>query len=411
MKVLHAIHTFPGESYGGTETYLLALARGQARRGMEPVILAGSGEVGERPGLGREEVSGVRVLRYRHPPGTHPSLEGADPAAARFLGEILAEERPSLLHVHHWFQLTSDLVRVARERGIPAVVTIHDFFPTCPLFFRLPDDRNFCPPETEPGVCAECLGRFARVKEEDVCSRHEAFRAELEAASALLAISRRERELLARFPFFRGISFLPAPLPFPGGPWKRGREGKRAGGKTRIPPLRLVTWGGLVRGKGLGTLFEACRRVRPRGSVAVHHYGRILDPEFQEELTALAQGFEARFMGTFREEDGAARFGGYDLAVFPSFFEETHGFVVDEALALGLPVAVSDRGAPPERVGTMGVVFPAGDADTLARILQGFLEDPGALEALRRGRRGPQPTLEEHMDFLEGVYAEAQGEE
>jgi len=357
--------------------------------------------------LEREEVSGVGVFRYRHGPGAHPSLEGADPEGARLFEEILSRERPGLLHVHHWFQLTSDLVRIARKRGVPAVVTVHDFFSTCPLFFRLADDKNFCPPETEPAVCAKCLGRFTEVGKEDVSRRHDAFRAELEAASALLAISRREKDLLERFPLFRGLHFLLAPLPFLGRPWNAGREGKGREEKKKIPPLRLVTWGGLVRGKGLGTLFDACRRVRPGGSLVVHHYGRILDGAFKEELSARARGFEARFMGTFREEEKAGLFHAYDLAVFPSFFEETHGFVVDEAMALGLPVVVSDRGAPPERVGTKGLVFPAGDARALAEILQGFLEDPDSLEVFRRGRPAPQPDLKEHMDLLDRVYEKA----
>ncbi|MGH7150679.1 MAG: hypothetical protein ACREIU_08280, partial [Planctomycetota bacterium] len=100
---------------------------------------------------------------------------------------------------------------------------------------------------------------------------------------------------------------------------------------------------------------------------------------------------------------------GYDLAVFPSFFLETHSFVVDEALDLGLPVLVSDRGAPRLRVGARGMVFPAGDARALRGILQGFLAEPPALERLRSGAPPPRVELEEHHAALREVYFQAAG--
>ena len=40
----------------------------------------------------------------------------------------VARERPDVLHVHQWIRLTSNLLEIADELGIPAVVTLHDLY-------------------------------------------------------------------------------------------------------------------------------------------------------------------------------------------------------------------------------------------------------------------------------------------
>jgi glycosyltransferase involved in cell wall biosynthesis len=67
-----------------------------------------------------------------------------------------------------------------------------------------------------------------------------------------------------------------------------------------------------------------------------------------------------------------------DLLVLPSL-HEAFGFVVNEAMLCGCPVAVSDRvGAKYDlvRQGETGCIFPAGDVDALAAVLRDVLSNP-----------------------------------
>jgi glycosyltransferase involved in cell wall biosynthesis len=139
--------------------------------------------------------------------------------------------------------------------------------------------------------------------------------------------------------------------------------------------------------------------------ISIDHFGRILDAAYAERVRQGARRVTLTLRGPFDTRDLASRFAAYDLMVFPSLFLETHGFAVDEAMALGLPVLVSDRGAPKERIGARGLTFPAGDAAALATILAGFLARPERLATLRRGPPGPRPTLAEHHELLTAVYA------
>jgi glycosyltransferase involved in cell wall biosynthesis len=65
-------------------------------------------------------------------------------------------------------------------------------------------------------------------------------------------------------------------------------------------------------------------------------------------------------------------FSAIDLFVCPSVWQEPFGLVAAEAMSGGIPLLVSDAGALPEVVGNdASVIFPAGDAQTLAqRILE-----------------------------------------
>ncbi len=406
MKVLHALHSFPPDSRGGIETYVLGLSRAQQRAGDEPIVLAGSDRGEANPPLREARVDGVRVLRLRPPPPGSRALDGLDPEARTLLEEVLRRERPDVLHLHHWHNLTSDAVEAAAGLGIPAVVSVHDLFSTCPLFFRLPDDANLCPADLPRETCVRCIGRFlapASTVEEGFRRRDARFRRELDLARAVLALSEPEREFLAAVPWLAGVPFRTVPLPPP--PLDVGRVEPT----PRDPAfdLRIVSWGGLVPGKGLHVLVEACEGLDRAERVSIDHHGRILDDAYRERLLAAARRARLRLHGSYEPEDSARLFSGYDLAVFPSFFLETHSFAVDEALELGLPVLVSDRGAPRLRVGARGVVFPAGDAGALRRILEGFLADPSRLVRLRSGAPVPAVRMEDHLAALREIYSRA----
>jgi len=95
------------------------------------------------------------------------------------------------------------------------------------------------------------------------------------------------------------------------------------------------------------------------------------------------------------------------VAVFPSRCEESYGLVVDEALARGVPVVVSDRGALPERVGEAGVVARAGDVAALSEALGALRADPDRLRELRARIPSRFPTIHDAAARYTGLYRRA----
>jgi glycosyltransferase involved in cell wall biosynthesis len=94
-----------------------------------------------------------------------------------------------------------------------------------------------------------------------------------------------------------------------------------------------------------------------------------LDAEMQAEARRL--GVDLKAMGFLNQTELGAAYAVADCLVLPSDSSETWGLVVNEALASGLPVAVSDEvGCAPDLVThDTGAVFPRGEVAALASAL------------------------------------------
>jgi glycosyltransferase involved in cell wall biosynthesis len=401
VRVLHLIHSFPPETRGGVEAHVEQVARVQMRRGRAVRVLAASEACPPDGELKREDHEGIAVSRF----AMETDLQRMTESTGRGLDAVrqaLDDEAPDLLHVHHLAPTGPGVVALAAERGIPSVVSLHDLFTVCPLFFRLRRDSELCAAEVPHETCVQCLSEETNLPAEAIApsllDRDRAMRADLERAAVLLAQSNGQAQYLRRVPLLDGleiecIGFPAAPEP------ESGPVG------LRLPdlPLRVATWGGLVRGKGLHTLVAAVRALPPE-TVELHHFGRVIDEGYAEQLRAEAGYVPLTFHGAYRPDALSEQLADIDLAVFPSLYLETYGLVTDEALRLGLPVIVPDRGAPRERLGARGVTYRVGDSADLATVLDRFVQRPERLLALRAGEPGPFVETEAYVDALDAVY-------
>ena len=157
MKILLIVHGFPPECTGGTESYVLALAK----------ELIGARSRGRgRHRIARRRARGPRrALRAR---GHQGPQDPPERALRRQLGQVATRPRssrrsigcspsfrPDLVHVHHWIRLSRHLVELFHDRGIPAVCTLHDLWTTCPIAFRV-RKGSFCELPAGAASCHDC---------------------------------------------------------------------------------------------------------------------------------------------------------------------------------------------------------------------------------------------------------------
>jgi len=315
-----------------------------------------------------------------------------------------------LAHLHHWSTLSSGVAR-ALARELPVAITLHDSFATCPRFFRVPvAPVERCPDPGDVEPCVLCVepqaGGLPRTTlRAMLTARASSFRAELEAAARVVAPSRAHAARLARLTglaparvavvrhgLSRPLSPAPAPPAWDG-----------------TGTLRVLHLGHRATVKGTADLVAALAALVPqrRARVELHLLGAEVEEGLDARLRAAADGLALRFHGDYRLEtlgQRLAELGGAHLAALPSRVEESYGLVVDEALALGLPVWVSDRGAPKERVGAAGRVLPAADAAAWTRAFDGLFDDPGRLAAERAAVPAHGRTAADAARELEALY-------
>ncbi len=174
---------------------------------------------------------------------------------------------------------------------------------------------------------------------------------------------------------------------------------------TPASPLRLGFIGTLAPHKGLHVAAAALAALPP-GRVRLDVWGEPREGAYADEVRLLARGAEIHFHPPFAEGELERVLGGLDLLIAPSLGLESYGLAVAEALAAGLPVLASDRGAFADRLAAGGgALFDPERPETCARCLLHAIDAPAALDTWRR-QIPEQVPFTRHAAQIEALYRE-----
>ena len=378
MRVLLLPHRFPPHGRGGVETWASGLAEGLSGLGATPIVATRDDrEGGGMPFAVREEttLSGVSVfwIRHRHTDARTWRDTWSDPRMEGALRTVFRVARPDVVHLGHADGFGVAPLRIAREMGVPLVVTLHDAKWFCGRGQMVTPGGHVCTQASEDR-CVRCLAgqlrrgplrggltRLAPAALRDAFGtkdantlledrgdpgllarrrwrvRQAALRTVLEGADALLSPSRFLGELAVRH------GAPQAQVLSNGGP-----------APTRAPlpsgPLRVGWFGVPSPTKGLDVLVEAVRGL-PNVHIEAHGVDAVPD----------APHVTAR--GTYAPEEVVERMAGVHVVAIPSTWPENQPLVALEARAAGRPLLASRIGGLPELVrdGVDGWLLPPGD--------------------------------------------------
>jgi glycosyltransferase involved in cell wall biosynthesis len=324
-------------------------------------------------------------------------------AAARRLREVLGalNRSDSVVHVHLYAAaLTSSVLHASLAAGFPTILTLHDYFITCPngAYFVFPTAQQ-CERHALSLSCLACncdsrkpmhkYWRFARTwlqgRLAKIPARITAYAAVSETCATL---ARRDLPKTARIEVVPNIVAVERGVPVD---VARNRA--------------LVFTGRLEDYKGPQLLAMAAARL----GVPVVFCGT---GPMEHELRRLCP--EATFTGWLTPERVLEELGRARAFVFPSVYRETFGLSAAEALARGVPVIASRGTAAEEFVlhGQNGLLFEHNSVDDLAKQLA-LLADDGMVrrlgsEAYRIYWEKPL-TTEAHIARLQELYASVRG--
>jgi len=157
----------------------------------------------------------------------------------------------------------------------------------------------------------------------------------------------------------------------------------------------------LVPRKDPMTLLRAFADMQHRSRAALVFMG---DGELRGELERFAREHDVpdvHFIGFVNQREIPSHYAMADIFVLPSLYEP-RGAVINEAMACGLPVVVTDRcGSIGDIVqeGDNALVYPAGDAAALQQCLDRLVGD----DSLRRQMGARSRAIIAEWDFSRGV--------
>lgn len=287
----------------------------------------------------------------------------------------LAVARPSRVEVNEAVTFP-DVGRVLRwslaqqRRGAHLRFNLHDFHAVCPSYTLMDAEDRFC---GIPGLaaCRRCLPAnplHTLGFDQHVSMLHwrSDWAAFLQEADEVVAFSASSEALLRRA--------------FPALPEDRVRIEPHA---PPAPALRAVRKAG----------------ARGDGDFVIAAVGHLSVAKGAAMVNALAHGAHARGLPlrfvvagtTDRPDPGVATTGafererlpdllerlGADACLLPSLIPETYSYLADELMQTGLPLAVFDVGAPPERVRRYpgGLVLPIEPGEALDAIMRDWVAD------------------------------------
>jgi glycosyltransferase involved in cell wall biosynthesis len=312
--------------------------------------------------------------------------------AVRKIAGLIDKVQPDLMHCHSvYHQITPSIISVAKSRGIPVVLTLHDFKPVCPAYLRLRAGRP----------CSLCLdGNFHQVLLNRCADGSIGASALLYAEAAIqrwLGSYEKVDRFLAPSQFMRDAAlhrFRSEQVVL----LYNGVDTAEIEVSTRDEGYVLYL-GRLSKEKGVETLLQA-HEAAGTWDLVVAGTGP-LERDLQMRYR------NARFVGRLSGLELKAAIDCASAIVVPSEWYENCPMSVLEAMAYGKPVVASRIGGIPELVvdGETGVLFAPGDADELRGHLSRLMEDP-SLRARMGGagriRAEKQFSVEKHnADLLE----------
>jgi glycosyltransferase involved in cell wall biosynthesis len=438
LSILYVVHGFPPDTWAGTEVYTLNLAREMSRRGHRVTILARA--PGDAPDFSvvPGEFEGLRVLRLVHRL-EHRSLRDTyeRPEVDRAFRAVLDAERPDLVHFMHLIHLSAGLVDAARERGLPTLITCHDFWSICARVQLIRPDGVRCEENMGSG-CFLCvkernLGRIEALKRLDsaarpllsavgqgdgvgklapaglrrrfegfldLADRHEAVLSAYRRADLRISPSRFLRQKLVDTAGFDPETFLYS---------DNGVRTESLRGFAKRPDpegrVRFGFVGSLVWYKGAEVMLRAMQRLQ--GTRAVLSVHGDFDPGRDPHHAALARlaGPNVSFRGRFDNAKLSGVYAEIDVLLVPSLWWENSPVTIHEAFLTGTPVVASGIGGMAEYVrdGIDGLHFAVGDDLDLAARMRRFLDEPYLAAELARGAPAVK-TIEQDAAATEARY-------
>lgn len=282
--------------------------------------------------------------------------------AKKKLEKLLDDFYPDIVHVHNiYHQLSPSIFWPLRKRGIPIVMTLHDYKLISPNYSLFVRGKIWEHASGLRCIVDRCVQNS--LSKSIVCAVEKWLHALLgsyEKVDLFVSPSHFLIEKFREFGFKREIVFLPNPLM----PRKETIE------KIIRERDTLLFFGRLSSEKGVDLIIEALSFLKKEKKLWI-----VGDGPERERLEKLVSGRNltdrVTFFGTLYGDDLERLKQRSEVVLLPSRWYENFPYVLIESLQSGCVVVASDSGGISERIhhGENGFLFKTGDVQSLVETI------------------------------------------
>ena len=380
-------------SYGGATVVAEQVAHALIRQGgtrVSAVSLISRSDLAAYTVL-KADKDGIPNYLINMPSGRDYSQMYDNPQVTQVLAGLIDSLAPDVMHVHCVQEIGAGIFEMAREKAVPTVLSVHDFWWICDRQFMIRVDERYCaqnPVQIEN--CRACVEDF------------DAAKARFERLSAMGGLAD-----LVTYPsrFARDLSEASGFAPGKGVVWENGVSlpddgffDAQAARRAADPRLSFGFVGGPSQIKGWPIIRRAFAGLTRRDFRGLVVEGSLDGSWWAGHDLSPLPG-EWQIYPRFTQAEMDAFYAQIDVLLFMSQWKETFGLAIREALARGIQVIQTDSGGTVEH----GAVIP----EALIPIGAGPEVLQPQLEAtLERGYAGTEPHPVTSFDDQARAFSE-----
>ena len=406
MKILHFLPFFSPHAKGGTEIFLLNLARAQVEHGHQVQIIC--------PNTSQEaagdRIEEIPITYFPFPYGERDKrfLSGtsAHHTSVAFC-QIVAGIDPDVIHLHgiypHFLKYLEALLQESRRR---LILTVHLVNIVCPNQTLVNWRSEYCEGKVEFRTCSTCIssaeGRSPGRREINALTiplnaflremfgegsrpTHTSTQRRVDSQLRVLEFLKENVRIDVLNPWFykvfalngfstQRLSYFRNPI------LDAGHFLPQSSSGARRECVHFLFVGRLSAQKGVDLLIRTLEQLQQfKDRFAVSFVGKHTDPHVIRELHRLINaGFALTLVGEIENKDMPLYYRGSEYLLFPSSrgSGDMLPLVIQEALESDLPVVSSN--IPPARAlvkdGINGYLFKADDQDDFCVVLREIIE-------------------------------------
>lgn len=417
MNILKVIHGYPPHFNAGSEVYSQSICNELSQRHRVTIFTREENPYSPDFSIRIEKINENLSIYFLNMPRSKDGYKHQR-ADHQFL-KLLENMNPDVVHIGHLNHLSTGIINVIKEKRIPMVFTLHDFWLMCPrgqfLQSNFGADSNYqlCSGQEDSKCASSCYRAYFSGGDEQtdlaywsnwINKRMIETRSLSKDVDLFIAPSKYLRERFISGFGLQKDKVIYLDYGFPISYLQPVTKNKR-------DAFTFGYIGTHIPSKGVHLLIEAFAKINVPAEL--HIWGRENNPS-TATLKKLSEKSKNKviFKGEYINKNLATEvFSNVDCIVVPSIWMENSPLVIHEAQACKIPVITADVGGMAEYVqhGKNGLLFSHRDLNDLQAKMQYAIAYPDLMKKLGAqgylfSDDGSIPSIENHCAKLEVLY-------